>query len=71
MARETLCDRIMNEVTIYAGLPLRRCDAFTLAREHQGNYAGRFGADYIAFAFPAVEMEPWPIDEARRIMSEI
>lgn len=66
--RETLCDRIMNEVTIYGGLPLRRADVYTLASEHQGGYHGKFGADYFAFAFEAVDMEPWPIDHAREIM---
>lgn len=66
--RQTLADKIMNEVTIYGGLPMRRADVYTLAREHQGEYRGRFGADYLAFARDAVDMEPWPLDEAREIM---
>lgn len=66
--RETLCDKIMNEVTIYGGLPMRRADVYILAREHQGDYRGRFGTDYIAFVHKTVDVEPWPIDQAREIM---
>jgi hypothetical protein len=50
----TTIDRIMNEVALYGGLPLRRGDILKLAKEHLG---------------PAVETEPWPYDEARKVMS--
>lgn len=67
--RETIADRVMNEVTVYGGLPMRRCDVFTLATEHMGEYAAPpFGADYFAFAGPAVALDPWPIAKAREIM---
>lgn len=67
--RKTLADRIMNEVILYGGLPMRRCDVYTLATEHLGGQArGRSGADYFAFAPAAVEMEPWALDQAREIM---
>jgi hypothetical protein len=66
--RETLIDRVMNEVTLYGGLPMRRGDILILAAEHLGPHANcRFGADYFAMMPPAVDMEPWTLDEARRI----
>jgi hypothetical protein len=65
-----ILDRMMNEVAVYGGLPLRRCDILRLATEHLGKDAGEpFGAQYFAFHPPAVELEPWPLEEARRIMA--
>lgn len=68
--KPAIIDRLMNEVAIYGGLPLRRCDIYRLATEHLGSQAGPpFGADFFAFSPEAVEMEPWPLEEARRIMA--
>ena len=64
-----LVDRMMNEVKLYGGVPMRRCDIYTLATEHLGKHArDRFGADYFAFSGDAVEgVAPLPLDVARRI----
>lgn len=68
---ETVVTRLMNEVIIYGGLPMRRADVYTLCTEHLGEHAGPpFGADFFAFYPPAVELEPWPLEEARRIMDD-
>lgn len=68
--RHTLVTRLMNEVAIYGGLPLRRYDILTLATEDLGSQANtKFGAQWFAFHGPAVEMEPWPLEEARRILA--
>ena len=70
--RPTLVDELMNEVTFYGGLPMRRCDVFTLCTEHLGDEAKRcelYGADYFAFrpaAAPA-HVTPLPLETARRI----
>lgn len=73
MPRTTLVDRMMNELTIYGGLVMRRCDVLRLAKEHLGEHAKEpFGAQYFAFHPPALEdqtLEPWPLEEARKIMS--
>lgn len=67
-AAGTVLERIFNEVKIYGGLPMRRGDIAVLAREHMGPEAREpFGPQYFAFHGPAVDMEPWPLDEARRI----
>lgn len=71
MSKPTLATRLMNEVIIYGGLPMRRCDVYTLAAEHLGSHArDRFGADWFAFGPYAkvVDMEPWTLAEAREIM---
>lgn len=61
--------RIMEEVVIYGGLPMRRCDVYALACEHLGDQAGRpFGADWFAFGPEPVELEPYSLADARRIM---
>jgi len=66
----TVLDRIMNEVALYGGLPLRRGDILRLAEEHLGAGAREpFGAQYFALHGPAVDIEPWPYEEARRIMA--
>ena len=68
MKKRRFMDELMNEVALYGGLPMRRADIYTLAAEHLGQHAsGRFGADYFAFRPPAVDMEPWPLDEAREL----
>jgi len=71
MARETLASRILNEVAIYGGLPLRRGDILRLASEHLGpeQCHGRFGAQYFALHGPVVDLEPWSLDEARKVMA--
>lgn len=64
-----LVSKMMNEVAIYGGLPMRRADIITLATEHMGEHAREpFGAQYFALHGPAVDLEPWPLDEAREIM---
>ena len=71
MKRPTLADRLLSEVTIYGGLPMRRADIVVLAAEHLGDDAGEpFGAYYFALHGPAVDAEPWPLDEARKIMAD-
>jgi hypothetical protein len=70
MRKPTLADRMMNEVTIYGGLPMRRCDVVTLAAEHLGGIREPFGAHYFAFHGETVDMEPWPLDEARKVMQD-
>jgi hypothetical protein len=66
--RTTLVDRIMNEVALYGGLPMRRCDIYTLATEHLGEHAGApFGADWFAFHPVTVNVEPLSLGMARRI----
>jgi hypothetical protein len=66
-----ILSRLLAEVAIYGGLPMRRGDIYTLAAEHMGERAGgRFGADYFAFHPPAVDAEPWPLEEARREMAD-
>lgn len=67
--RITIIDRLMNEVTLYGGLPMRRCDVLRLATEHMGEHAKEpFGAQYFAMHGQTVEMEPWDLDEARQVM---
>ena len=67
-ARENSVTRLLNEVIIYGGLPLRRGDVFTLATEHLGADAGkRFGADWFAFHPPAVDMEPVSLEFFRSL----
>ena len=69
-ARQTLVTRLMNEVVIYGGLPPRRCDILTLATEDLGSQAGtKFGAQWFAFHGPAVNFEPWPLEQAREILA--
>lgn len=47
----------------------RRCDVVTLATEHLGPGAGEpFAAQYFAFHGPAVNADPWPLDQARKVM---
>jgi hypothetical protein len=68
----TLAQRISEEVTIYGGLPMRRRDVYILASEHLGSDAGPpFGADWFAFGGATVDAEPWPLEEARRIMEGV
>lgn len=73
MARSTPADQLLNEVALYGGFPLRRCDILTVAAEDIGKAnAGRtFGADWFAFHPPAVNMDPWPIDEYRAEIAAI
>lgn len=67
--RTNMVTQIMNEVTLYGGLPMRRCDILILAWEHMGEGAREpFGAQYFALHGPAVAMEPWPLAEARKVM---
>ena len=69
MRRPKLIDRLMNEVAIYGGLPMRRGDIVTLATEHMGERAREpFGAQYFALHGAAVDAEPWPLEDARRVM---
>lgn len=69
--RQTLVDRVMNETTIYGGLPLRRADVYTLACEDLGDQSGkRFGADWFAFGGPAADLTPWSLSEAREIFND-
>lgn len=69
MKRQTLTDKIMNEVIIFGGIPLRRCDAFTIAQENQPDWnpGDKFGCDYQAFAPKAVDMEPYTLEEYRAL----
>lgn len=68
--RTTLVDRIMNEVALYGGIPLRRYDIARLAREHLGPDAKEpFGPMYFACHGPAVEFEPWTYEAARETMA--
>jgi hypothetical protein len=67
----TLVERLMNEVTAYGGIPMRRGDVAILAAEHLGDRAGEpFGAQYFAFHGPAVDAEPWPLERVRALMQE-
>lgn len=71
MRRPTLVDRVMQEVTIYGGLPLRRADVYALASEELGERAGgRYGAQWFAFGGPAVDLTPWSLSEAREIFND-
>lgn len=67
--RQNLVSVLVSEVAIYGGLPMRRSDILILATEHLGEFAGaKFGAQWFALHGPVVDMDPWPIDEAREIM---
>lgn len=67
--KQNLVSALMSEVAIYGGLPMRRSDILILATEHLGEYAGaKFGAQWFALHGPAVEMDPWQIDQAREVM---
>lgn len=69
--KPTVADKLLNEVAIYGGLPMRRADIYTLACEHMGKNAdSRFGAWYFALHGPAIEAEAWPLVEARAVMLE-
>lgn len=63
-----LIDRIMGEVALYGGLPLRRSDILRLAQEHMPGVREPFGPAYFAFHGPTVDLEPWPFEEAQRVM---
>lgn len=70
MSRKSLVSHLMNEVTNYGGLPMRRCDVLRLATEHMGEHARPpFGAEYFAFAGPTVNANPWTLEAAREVMS--
>lgn len=76
MRRPTVVDKVMNEVTLYGGIAMRRADAYTLASEHMGESAGgRFGADWFAFGGPRFEVpegrRACTLEEAREILSEV
>lgn len=67
---ENVTQKILTEVAIYGGLPMRRGDIARLAQEHLGERAGEpFGAWYFALNGPAVETEPWPLEKAREVMA--
>lgn len=64
-----LIDRIMNEVTMYGGLPMRRGDVIVLATEHLGEHAGEpFGAQYFALRGDVVDADPWSLEAAREVL---
>lgn len=65
-----MIDRLMEEVALYGGLPLRRGDILRLAQEHMPGVGEPFGPAYFAFHGPAVDFEPWPLEEARRVMED-
>lgn len=68
MKRESLASRLFNEVALYGGIPLRRCDILRAAREDLGDHADdRFGADYFALHGPAVDAEPWTLEAFRAL----
>jgi hypothetical protein len=69
--RFSVIDRIMNEVALYGGIPLRRGSILKLAKEHLGADAKEpFGAQYFALHGLAVEMEPWTLEAARQLMDD-
>ena len=63
--------RVMNEVICFGGIPLRRCDAYSIACESDPEWragdpaSGMFGPDYQAFAPEAINAEPYTLEEAR------
>lgn len=62
---------LLNEVTFYGGIPLRRADVATLAAEHLGERDCRpYGSDYFAFHGLAVDREPWTLEAARELMQD-
>ena len=70
MRGRSLAQQLFDEVTIYGGLPMRRADVMVLATEHMGASAGPpFGADWLAFGCPAVDLPPWSLEEARKVMA--
>lgn len=70
--RQRLTDRVLSEVALYGGFPMRRVDILALAMEDLGEHAhGKFGADYFAFNGPAVDAEPWSIAEVKAAVRSI
>lgn len=65
--RATVADKLMNEVIVMGGLPLRRMDAHALLREagHDNGTCGMFAFGPNA---RAVDVEPMSIDEARPLV---
>lgn len=71
MRKPNPIDLILNEVALYGGLPLRRRDILTLAKEHLGKDAKEpYGAQYFALHPPASKLDPLPLAKARALMAE-
>lgn len=72
MKNQTMADKMMNEVISFGGIPLRRCDAYQIAREQNPSWNpgdGCFGPDYVAFAPKAIDGEPWTAEEMRNLLA--
>lgn len=64
-----IVDGLMNEVILYGGIPMRRCDVYRDALEATGSHKA---ADMFAFGLRAraVDAKPWSLDTFRRLVRD-